>query len=80
MRTRYRVDPENSAGGRHFTNLAPNLRSGSSQTRPTASRSADQPSSGQPPAGHEQNPDLLAPRVLAIISIGNSALSAGIGR
>ena len=53
LRTRYRVNPENSAGRKHFTNLAPNLRSDSSQTRLTASRSADQSSSGQPLESHE---------------------------
>ena len=53
LRTRYRVNPENPAGRKRFTNLAPNLRSDSSQTRLTASRSADQSSSGQPPASHE---------------------------
>lgn len=51
LRTRYRVNPENSAGRKHFTNLAPNLRSDSSQTRLTASRSSRSSASGSgPPA------------------------------
>ena len=53
LRTRYGVNPENSAGREHSANLAPNLRSDSSQTRPTASRSADRSSSGQPLESHE---------------------------
>ena len=75
LRTLYRLRPENSAGRKRFTNRKPNLRSGFSRTRRTASRSADQSSSGQPPASHEQNPDLLTPRILAIILIGCSASS-----
>ena len=80
LRTRYRVDPENSAGRRRFTNLAPDLRSDSSQTRLTASRPADRSSSGQPLESHEQKPDPLTQRILAMSVIGYSALSARISR
>lgn len=53
LRTLYRVNPENSLGRKHFTNRKPNLRSDSSHTRRTASRSADQSSRGQPLESHE---------------------------
>lgn len=83
LRTRYRVNPENSAGRKHFANQQPNLRSDSSYTRRTTSCSADQSSSEQLPASRELNPDLLTSRILAIILTGYSVpppASAGSAR
>lgn len=53
LRTLYRVRLENSSGRKHFTDRKPNLRSDSSHTRRTASRSAGQSSRGQPLESHE---------------------------
>ena len=53
LSTLYRVRRRKPGGSIACTKRKPNLRSDSSHTRITASRSADHPSRGRPPASHE---------------------------